>query len=168
MHEPDSPEVYAADVPLRKPADRSGMGIEGMGSRTGTDAGGDRKPKKSGTNQEKGNGAGYRPEKEGLTMIVIGYPTTAAMMDAYERNMERRWEQLNAPDPAESRMQDAAESLEAALHNIDSGLDWISDAVSKLGDYPMADKVQSFLNDFEELANQLETLKDHYERGERG
>lgn len=101
-------------------------------------------------------------------MIVMGYPTTAAMMDAYERNMERRWEQMNAPDPAESMMQDAAESLEAALHNIGSGLDWISDAVSKLGDYPMADKVQSFLNDFEELANQLETLKDHYERGERG
>jgi hypothetical protein len=68
MHEPDSPEISSADVPLRKPADRSGMGIEGMGSRTGTDAGGDRKPKKSGTNQEKGNGAGYRPEKEGLTM----------------------------------------------------------------------------------------------------
>ena len=68
MHEPDSPEVFAADVPLRKPSDRPGMGVEGMGSEPGTDAGRDRKPAKSGNNKTKGHGAGYRPEKEGLTM----------------------------------------------------------------------------------------------------
>jgi hypothetical protein len=68
MHEPDSPEVSSADVPLRKPADRSGMGVEGMGRKPGTDAVQYRKPAKSGNNQTKGHGACYRPEKEGLTM----------------------------------------------------------------------------------------------------
>ena len=85
----------------------------------------------------------------------------------WEADAAAKWERLNEPDPAESQMKEAAESLQAALDNIDSGLDWISDAVSKLDELPMADKVQSFLNDFEELANKLETLKDHYERGER-
>jgi hypothetical protein len=44
------------------------MGVEGMGSEPGTDAGRNRKPEKSGTNKTKGQGAGYRPEKEGPTM----------------------------------------------------------------------------------------------------
>ena len=85
----------------------------------------------------------------------------------WEANAAAEWERINAPDPAEREMKDAAESLQAALDNIDSGLDWIADAVSKLDELPMADKVQSFLDDFENLANGLKTLKDHYERGER-
>ena len=85
----------------------------------------------------------------------------------WEADAAAAWEALNAPDPAEREMKDAADSLDVALDKIDDGLDWISDAVSKLGDYPMADKVQSFLDDFEKLANALEVLKDHYERGER-
>jgi hypothetical protein len=44
------------------------MGVEGMGRKPGTDAVRNRKPEKSGTNQTKGHGAGYRPEKEGPTM----------------------------------------------------------------------------------------------------
>lgn len=85
----------------------------------------------------------------------------------WEADAAAEWERINAPDPAEREMKDAAESLQAALDNIDSGLDWIADAVSKLDELPMADKVQSFLDDFENLANGLKTLKDHYERGER-
>ena len=85
----------------------------------------------------------------------------------WEADAAAEWERINAPDPAEREMKDAAESLQAALDNIDSGLDWIADAVSKLEETPMADKVQSFLDDFENLANGLNALKDHYERGER-
>lgn len=85
----------------------------------------------------------------------------------WEADAAAEWERINAPDPAEREMKDAAESLQAALDNIDIGLDWIADAVSKLEETPMADKVQSFLDDFEKLANALEVLKDHYERGER-
>ena len=85
----------------------------------------------------------------------------------WEADAAAEWERINAPDPAERQMKKAADSLDIALDNIDSGLDWISDAVSKLDDLPMANKVQSFLDDFEKLAKDLEALKDHYERGER-
>lgn len=85
----------------------------------------------------------------------------------WEADTGAAWEALNAPDPAERQMKEAADSLDIALDNIDSGLDWISDAVSKLDELPMADKVQSFLDDFEKLSKALEDLKDHYERGER-
>lgn len=85
----------------------------------------------------------------------------------WEADTGAAWEALNAPDPAERQMKEAADSLDIALDNIDSGLDWISDAVSKLDELPMANKVQSFLDDFEKLVKDLEVLKDHYERGER-
>ena len=85
----------------------------------------------------------------------------------WEADTNAAWEEMNAPDPAERQMKEAADSLDIALDNIDSGLDWISDAVSKLDELPMADKVQSFLDDFEKLSKALEDLKDHYERGER-
>jgi hypothetical protein len=89
------------------------------------------------------------------------------VQEMWEADANAAWEALNAPDPAERQMKEAADSLDIALDNIDSGLDWISDAVSKLDELPMADKVQSFLDDFEKLSKALEDLKDHYERGER-
>lgn len=85
----------------------------------------------------------------------------------WEADAAAAWEALNDPDPAERQMKEAADSLDIALDNIDSGLNWISDAVSKLDDLPMANNVQSFLDDFEKLVKDLEVLKDHYERGER-
>ena len=85
----------------------------------------------------------------------------------WEADTAAEWERLNEPDPAEQEMKEAAESLQSALNDIDSGLDWIADAISSLDGTPMADKVQSFLDDFEKLANSLEDLKSHYERGER-
>jgi len=87
-----------------------------------------------------------------------------AMVEAERANA---WEGLYAPDPATERMQEAAESIKTALSNIDNGLDWIADAIAKLDETPMADKLQSFLDDFESLANNLENLKKLYERGER-
>ena len=87
-----------------------------------------------------------------------------AMVEAERANA---WEDLYAHDPATERMQEAAESIKTALSNIDNGLDWIADAIAKLDETPMADKLQSFLDDFESLANNLENLKNLYERGER-
>ena len=89
------------------------------------------------------------------------------VQEMVEAEAARKWEELNEPDPAEKEMKEAAESIKKALDNIDCGLDWISDAVSKLDGLPMADKVQSFLESFENLANELETLGKKYERGER-
>lgn len=83
----------------------------------------------------------------------------------WETDAAAEWERLNAPDPAEREMKEAAESLQAALKMIDSGLDYIAEAVDTLGELPMSNKVQSFLDDFEKLADGLEDLKDCYERG---
>lgn len=85
----------------------------------------------------------------------------------FETITAEEWERLNEPDPAEGIMKDAAESIRKALVGIDNGCDWIADAVDILSETPMADKVQSILDDFTKLANDLEGLKDHYERGER-
>lgn len=85
----------------------------------------------------------------------------------FETISAEEWERFNEPDPAENQMKEAADSLEVALDRINDGIDWISDAVSILSETPMADKVQSILDDFTKLANDLEGLKDHYERGER-
>ena len=85
----------------------------------------------------------------------------------WEADAAAEWERINEPDPAEKQMKEAAGSLTKGLEDIDKGLDWLADAVSKLDETPMADKVQSFLDSLENLANELEFLKNHYERGER-
>lgn len=60
-------EISAADVPLRIPADGSGLGVERVGAEPGNDAGGSGKPEESGNHPKERNGAGYRPkETEGL------------------------------------------------------------------------------------------------------
>jgi hypothetical protein len=85
----------------------------------------------------------------------------------WEADAAAAWEALNAPDPAERQMKEAADSLDVALNKINDGIDWVADAVSKLKETPMEYKVVSFMEDFEKLVNGLEDLKDHYERGER-
>ena len=132
-----------------------------MGSEPGTDAGRDRKPEKSGNNQTKGHGAGYRPEKEGLTMT--GWQVQAMV----EAAAMREWERINAPDPAESQMKEASQMIRSGLDQIDSGLDWLNDAAVILGDTPMEDKIRSFIDSFEALAVELGMLNRHYEKGER-
>ena len=85
----------------------------------------------------------------------------------WEADAAAEWERLNEPDPMEKEMKEAAEQIKFGLDSVDAGLDFFAEAVSALGESPMADRVQSFLNDFESLANKLDELKNHYERGER-
>lgn len=85
----------------------------------------------------------------------------------WEADAAAEWERLNAPDPMENEMKEAAEQIKFGLDSVDAGLDFFAEAVATLSESPMADRVQSFLNDFESLANKLEELKNHFERGER-
>lgn len=86
----------------------------------------------------------------------------------WEADAAAEWEEINEPDPMEDLMKTAAESISKGLDEIDDGLDWIADAVSTLGDSPMAYRVQSLQDDMVKLAYELERLRDRYERGDRG
>lgn len=85
----------------------------------------------------------------------------------WEADAAAEWERINEPDPAEKEMKEAAGNLGQAFEAIQTGLDYLTDAVITLDGYPMADKVQSFLDDIESLAHGLMGLAEHYERGER-
>ena len=84
-----------------------------------------------------------------------------------ERQSEALWARMNRPDPEEDLLKGASERIKCGLDSIDNGLDWLADAVSVLNGTPMADRVQSILNDLENMANGLEEINRHYERGER-
>ena len=84
----------------------------------------------------------------------------------WEADTAAAWEELNEPDPMDDLLTEATENIGKGLDSIDDGLDWIATAVSVLGESPMAYRVQSFQDDLEKLANELEHLRDRYERGE--
>jgi hypothetical protein len=65
------------------------------------------------------------------------------------------------------KLKEAALSITEGLDCINSGLDFVAEAVKTLEHYAMAEKVLSFLDDFEKLTVELEILKDNYERGEK-
>ena len=85
----------------------------------------------------------------------------------WEADAAAEWERLNAPDPAERQMKEAAVEIEKGLKKIDDGLDALADAMISLADTPMQYKVESYMEGIESLVSELRILKDHYERGER-
>ena len=89
------------------------------------------------------------------------------VQEMFERETADLWERLNAPDPDSEMLQNAAQRIKCGLDSIDNGLDWLADAIRVLDGTPMADKVQSFLDSLEKLANDLEELNDKFERGRK-
>lgn len=85
----------------------------------------------------------------------------------WSAEIAKKLEELNRPDPIEEKLKEAALSITEGLDCINSGLDFVAEAVETLEHYAMADKVKSFLNDFERLADDLEELNEKYKRGER-
>ena len=85
----------------------------------------------------------------------------------WEDDAAAEWERINAPDPAERQMKEAATDIEKALKSFDSGLDALVDAMISLSGTPMKYKVESYIEGIENLVSELRILKEHYERGER-
>lgn len=85
----------------------------------------------------------------------------------WEADAAAAWEALNAPDPAERQMKEAAVEIEKGLKKINDGLDALADAMISLADTPMQYKVESCMEGIESLVSELGILKEHYERGER-
>lgn len=85
----------------------------------------------------------------------------------WEADAAAAWERMNAPDPAEEELKDAARCMDEAVGALNYSLDYLSEAVAALHGYPMAYKVQSFIDGIENLITGLDSLKETYERGRR-
>ena len=155
MYRGNCPEVHSAipDV-LRIPVDRPGMGVDRVGKQPCTFTARNQVDSATGANR-----TGHSTQKEKGEMTAW---QTDLML---ERQSESMWERLNRPDPAEEQMIQAASRVNCGLACIDDGIDWVSEAVKKLEGTPMADRLQSILNDLETLSTGLADLNRRYERG---
>ena len=77
------------------------------------------------------------------------------------------WERLNGSDPAAEQMKKAAVKMKAADEFLSVVTDRLADAMNCLRDTPMADKVASFILQFEDMQCDLNSLREKYGRGER-
>ena len=84
-----------------------------------------------------------------------------------ERAAEEEWERLNAPDPLEDKLQQAAEDLKGVLDNIWEAQNSIGLAQAELTGTPMECKLESLIDELEAVSGTLRELKEHWERGER-
>ena len=85
----------------------------------------------------------------------------------WEADAGAAWEALNAPDPAERQMKEAALEIEKGLKMINDGLYALADAMISLADTPMQYKVGFYMEGIESFVSDLCILKEHYKRGER-
>ena len=89
------------------------------------------------------------------------------VQEMWEAEAAAEWERINAPDPAEREMEQAAVEMKKGADLIDKAENALLDAVSRLDGYPMADRVESLLNDLMDLRIDIKSLADKYERGLR-
>lgn len=78
-----------------------------------------------------------------------------------------KWKELNAPDPAEKKMKEAAVSMKKAEKLISKAEDYLVNAVYFLSEFPMSDNVSSLEKDLENLRHSIKVLREKYERGKR-
>ena len=79
----------------------------------------------------------------------------------------RIWEELNAPDPYEKQMRDAALDLSLAIEPISKAEDYLMDAVADVSETPMEAKVSALLEAMEDLECDIKMLQEKYRKGER-
>lgn len=79
----------------------------------------------------------------------------------------RIWEELNAPDPFEKQMRDAALELSLAIEPIEKAESYLMDAVADVSDTPMEEKVAALLEAMEDLECEIKFLQEKYRKGER-
>ena len=84
-----------------------------------------------------------------------------------EADDARIWEELNAPDPYEKQMRDAALEMKQAIQQISKAEDYLADAIASVSETPMEDCVASLLDSLEDLKYSIKVLQEKYGRGER-
>lgn len=85
----------------------------------------------------------------------------------WEADAAAEWERLNAPDPYEKVLKEAAVDLEQSRSAFEALLDRLADASATLSETPMQAKIDSFIDTLEDLKYDLWAIKIHWERGER-
>lgn len=75
------------------------------------------------------------------------------------------WEDLNAPDPLEKYLMDAAKSLKTALKNLDEAISFVAEGAAALSGTPLEYKVGSFVDDLDGIKADLQKMQENYERG---
>lgn len=79
----------------------------------------------------------------------------------------RIWEELNAPDPYEKQMRDAALEMRLAIEQISKAEDYLADAIASVSETPMEYRVASLLDSLEDLEYSIKALQEKYGKGER-
>ena len=79
----------------------------------------------------------------------------------------RIWEEINAPDPFEKQMRDAALDLSLAIEPIGKATNYLMDAVADVSETPMEEKVAALLEAMEDLECEIKFLQEKYGKGER-
>ena len=79
----------------------------------------------------------------------------------------RIWEELNAPDPLEAQMKEAARDLRDAVNLMDKAEDELSAAVYDLEDTELEDAMSDLLEKLMEFRYEIQEIAKKYERGER-
>ena len=79
----------------------------------------------------------------------------------------RIWEELNAPDPYEKQLRDAALDLSLAIEPISKAENYLMDAIADVSETPMEAKVTALLEAMEDLECDIKSLQEKYGKGER-
>lgn len=79
----------------------------------------------------------------------------------------RIWEELNAPDPYEKQMRDAALEMRLAIEQVGKAEDYLADAIASVSGTPMEYRVASLLDSLEDLEYSIKVLQEKYGKGER-
>lgn len=82
-----------------------------------------------------------------------------------EQEAAKEWERLNADDPFEDALKNAAVELKACSAQLNKVEDYLLDAIAALKGTPMEDVVSSILNDLEDVHTDIRIMATKYERG---
>ena len=85
----------------------------------------------------------------------------------WESETAELWERLNAPDPYEKQLKESAKRMDKCLEAVNTAICHLMDAQSELSETPMEAKVGSLLDAFYALEDDIQSLRDKYERGQR-
>lgn len=85
--------------------------------------------------------------------------------DMVATDRSNAWEELNAPDPLEAYLMDAALSLKKAIESLDKAIDFVAEGAAALVGSPLEYKVGSFVDDLDGIKADLKAMQERYERG---